>query len=270
MKRESEDSLMTETRDYEKPLKKKIVNKIGMEFILVPGGTFIMGTDDVVDDPSDLDAVENAVKEMEKEKGFTRYDFAPKHVVEVKPFYMGRYPVTQAQWFRVMGLNKATFKGGWDFPMESVNWYDAQEFIKKINEMMETDAHRLPTEAEWEYCCRAGSQADYCFEGRVSRLENYAWYGRNAGFRPKAVGLKKANKFGLFDMHGLVYEWTSTEERAYPYRADDGRESPDCMGPRVVRGGSWLTDEYFCRCGFRDWHLPVHRDHDIGLRLAVS
>lgn len=259
-----------ELEPREKTLKKKIVNKIGMEFILIPGGSFVMGTEDVTQDPADLEAVSAAVRELEKEENFTRYDFAPRHVVQVEPFYMGRYPVTQAQWTRIMGLNKASFKGGWDFPMETVNWYEANEFVRKINEMMETDAHRLPTEAEWEYCCRAGTQADYCFEGRATRLDNYAWFGRNAGFRPRAVGGKKANKFGLFDIHGLVWEWTSTKEAAYPYRPDDGREDPGGADPRVVRGGSWLSDPYFCRCGFREWHLPVHRDHDVGFRLAVS
>lgn len=254
----------------EKPLKKRIVNKIGMEFILVPGGEFVMGADDLATDPHDLDEVIRAVQAAEARPNFSRYDFSPRHAVTVKPFYMGRFPVTQGQWTRVMGLNKASFKGGWDFPMETVTWYEAREFCQRLNEMMDTDAHRLPTEAEWEFCCRAGSTGEYCFEGRTSRLENYAWYGRNAGFRPRPVGQLKANKFGLFDMHGLVWEWTSSEERGYPYRSDDGREDPTGPGPRVVRGGSWKSNDYFCRCGFRDWHLPVHRDHDVGFRVAVS
>lgn len=258
------------SENYEKPLKKKITNKIGMEFILVPGGEFIMGTDDLAADPEDLDAVETEVRKLEQTENFSRYDFAPKHKAAVKSFYMGRYPVTQAQWTRVMGSNKASFKGGWDLPMETVNWHEAQDFIQRLNEMMETDAHRLPTEAEWEFCCRAGVQADYCFEGRANRIDNYAWHQGTAGFRPKPVGQKKPNKYGLYDMHGLVWEWTSTLERTYPYRVEDGREDPDELGPRVVRGGSWLMDPYFCRCGFRDWHLPVHRDHDIGFRVAVS
>ncbi|MFH1092333.1 MAG: formylglycine-generating enzyme family protein [Pseudomonadota bacterium] len=254
----------------EKPLKKKLVNRIGMEFVLAPGGEFILGADDLVKDPTDLIAVEAAIRKEEQSSKFSRYDFAPKHLVKVKPFYMGRHPVTQAQWVRIMGLNKASFKGGWDLPMETVNWYEAREFIRRLNEMMNTDAHRLPTEAEWEFCCRAGSRGDYCFEGRAFRLENYAWYAKNAGFRPRPVGQKKPNKFGLHDMHGLVWEWTSSQEMGYPYRADDGREDPNGSLPRVVRGGSWLSHEYFCRCGFREWHLPVHRDHDIGFRVAVS
>ncbi|MEW5725585.1 MAG: formylglycine-generating enzyme family protein [Thermodesulfobacteriota bacterium] len=254
----------------EKPLKKKLVNKIGMEFILAPGGRFVMGLEDVTADPADLEAVAAAVRELEKREHFTRYDFAPRHVVEVKPFYMGRYPVTQAQWCRVMPLNKSTFKGGLDHPVETINWHEAREFIARLNEMMNTDAHRLPTEAEWEFCCRAGAAGDYCFDGRVSRLDHYAWFAENTRFRPRPVGQKKPNKFGLFDLHGLVWEWTSTEERSYPYQAADGREDPAALGPRVVRGGSFLSDAYFCRCGFRDWHLPVHRDHDIGFRVAVS
>jgi len=252
------------------PLKKKITNKIGMEFMFIPGGEFIMGTDDLVADPTDLAAVEAAVREQEKQEHFTRYDTAPRHLVEVKPFYLGRTPVTQGQWERVMGRNKASYKGGFDFPMETVSWYDVLEFIDKLNEMLETDAHRLPTEAEWEFACRAGSDGDYCFDGRTSRLDHYAWFGTNAGFRPRPVAQKKSNKFKLYDMHGLVWEWTSSIERSYPYRADDGREDPDDPDARVVRGGGWLSDPYFLRCGFRDFHLPVHRDHDIGFRLAVS
>jgi len=254
----------------EKPLKKKLVNKIGMEFILVPGGEFIMGKDELVDDPYDLASVERRVRELAGEKDFSRYDFAPKHVVKIKPFYMGRYPVTQGQWTRIMGLNKASFKGGWDFPMETVNWYEAQEFIQRLNDFMNTDAHRLPTEAEWEFCCRAGTRGEYCFEGRASRLDHYAWFEANSRFQPHPVGQKRPNKFGLFDLHGLVWEWTSSREQLYPYRADDGREDPEGPAPRVVRGGSWLSDAYFCQCGFRDWHLPVHRDHDVGFRVAVS
>ncbi|MEW6265448.1 MAG: formylglycine-generating enzyme family protein [Thermodesulfobacteriota bacterium] len=254
----------------ERPLKKKLVNKIGMEFILVPGGEFIMGDVDVVEDPADLAAVEAKVRELEKAPGFNRYDFAPRHLVQVKAFYLGRCPVTQAQWVRIMGLNKASFKGAWDLPMETVSWYDVQEFIRRLNELMNTDAHRLPTEAEWEFCCRAGGQGDYCFDGGVGRLDNHAWYSRNAGFRTRPVGQLRPNKYGLQDMHGLVWEWTSTLEKAYPYRSDDGREDPAGPGHRVVRGGSWLTDAYFCRSAFREFHLPTHRDHDLGFRLAVS
>ena len=252
----------------EKPLKKRLVNKIGMEFILVPGGEFIMGADDAAEDPRDLAAVEAAVRELEKEDNFTRYDFAPRHLVQVKPFYMGRYPVTQAQWDRVMGRNPATFKDGWDYPIESINWYQALEFIDRLNEMMKTDAHRLPTEAEWEYCCRAGSSGDYCFEGRLTRLANYAWFGANAGFRPRAVGQKKANKFGLFDMHGLVWEWTSTEERSYPYRPDDGREDLKASGLRVRRGGSWFSTPALVRCAYRLRYAPGGGYRRGGFRVA--
>lgn len=241
-----------------------------MEFVLAPGGEFIMGTEDLIENPNDLDALTIAVSAIEAAEGFSRYDFQPKHKAAVEPFYMGRYPVTQAQWTRVMGNNKATFKGGWDLPMETVSWHDCFKFIDKLNEMMDTDAHRLPTEAEWEFCCRAGSKADYCFDGRASRLDNYAWYTDNTKFRPQPVGQKRPNKFGLFDMHGLVWEWTSSKEMGFPYRADDGREDHEGPQPRIVRGGSFLSDEFFCRCGFRDWHLPVHRDHDVGFRLAVS
>jgi formylglycine-generating enzyme required for sulfatase activity len=253
-----------------KPLKKKIVNPLGMEFVLISGGEFIMGTDDLVPDPRDSAAVEAAIGRQEAKENVNRWDTAPKHLAQVDTFYLGRAPVTQGQWERVMGKNQASYKGGFDFPMETVSWFEVNEFIKRLNEMVGTDAHRLPTEAEWEYACRAGSQGDYCFEGRASRLEHYAWYGQNAGFRPRPVRQKKANKFNLFDIHGLVWEWTSSLEKSYPYRADDGREDPDKPEARIVRGGGWKSDPYFLRCGFREWFLPVHRDHDIGFRLAVS
>lgn len=254
----------------EKPLKKKIVNPLGMEFVLIPGGEFIMGTDDLVPDPGDIEAVKSAIHEQEQKENFKRWDTAPKHINRVKTFYLGRTPVTQGQWEKVMGRNQASNKGGFDFPMETVSWYEVNDFIKRLNDMLETDAHRLPAEAEWEYACRAESLGDYCFEGRANRLEHYSWYGENAGFRPRPVAQKKANKFNLFDIHGLVWEWTSSLEKSYPYRADDGREDPGRPEARVVRGGGWKSDPYFLRCGFRDWHLPVHRDHDLGFRLAVS
>ncbi len=254
----------------EKPLKKKIVNPLGMEFVLIPGGKFIMGTDDLAPDPGDIDAVKSAIHAQEQKENFKRWDTAPKHINRVQTFYLGRTPVTQGQWEKVMGRNQASYKGGFDFPMETVSWFEVNDFIERLNDMLETDAHRLPTEAEWEYACRAASSGDYCFEGRANRLAHYAWYGENAGFRPRPVAQKKANKFNLFDIHGQVWEWTSSWEKSYPYRADDGREDPDRPEARVVRGGGWKSDAYFLRCGFREWHLPVHRDHDLGFRLAVS
>jgi len=158
-----------------------------MEFVLIPAGTFTMGSPD-----SDSNAYDH-------EK--------PAHQVTIsEPFYMGKYEVTQAQWKAVMGENPSRFKGD-DHPVENVSWEDVQQFIQKLNAKEGKEACRLPTEAEWEYAARAGTTTIYSFGNNASQLGNYAWYDENSGNTTHPVGDKPPNPWGLYDMHGNVWEW---------------------------------------------------------------
>jgi len=129
-------------------------------------------------------------------------DELPRHKVTItKPFYIGKYEVTQEQWVAVMGSNPSRFKGR-RRPVENVSWNDVQKFIKKLNEKEKTTKYRLPTEAEWEYAARAGEPGSYCFGDLVADLPLYAWYYHNANAQTHEVGQLKPNSWGLYDMHG--------------------------------------------------------------------
>jgi formylglycine-generating enzyme required for sulfatase activity len=188
----------------------------------------------------------------------------PEHPVHIsQPFYLGKYPVTQAQWATVMGNNPSVFKGHPDWPVENVSWEDVQEFIRQLNAKEGGARYRLPTEAEWEYACRAGSTTSYCFGDDPNQLGEYAWYKENAGGQPHSVGRLKPNAWGLYDMHGNVWEWVQDWYRPYPtdpLSASPGRE-------RVNRGGSWVWDARFCRSATRGRLTPGHRAYDTGFRL---
>ena len=182
-----------------------------------------------------------------------------------KDFKMGKYEVTQAQWEAVMGENPSEFKGA-NNPVENVSWNDCQEFLKKLNALPAVKesglVFRLPTEKEWEYACRAGSTGDYCkladgTEITKSTLGKVAWYEKNVVFgQTYPVGQKMPNAFGLYDMHGNVWEWCEDL-----YRAGDS--------DRVLRGGSWNSDSGFCRASYRSCSNPVNRRNRLGFRLAA-
>jgi formylglycine-generating enzyme required for sulfatase activity len=179
---------------------------------------------------------------------------------------MGRYEVTQKQWLEIMGDNPSHFKGD-DLPVEWVSWEDVQEFIRKLNEKEGTDKYRLPSEAEWEYACRAGTSTRYSFGNSESNLGDYAWYGDNLGDETQPVGLKKPNSWGLYDMHGNVWEWVQ-DSRHYSYNGapTDGSAWESGDGAyRVIRGG-WGNDAKDCRSAVR---LFVHRNYGyfLGFRL---
>ena len=180
-----------------------------------------------------------------------------------KNFKMGKYEVTQAQWEAVMGENPSRFKGA-DNPVENVSWDDCQEFLKKINALPSVKksglVFRLPTENEWKYACRAGSTGDYFkladgTEITKSTLGEVAWYEDNSGRKTHLVGQKKPNAFGLYDMHGNVWEWCE-DLSGYSYR--------------VNLGGSWDYDSGRCTVGYRGRDNPNFRNFDLGFRLAAS
>jgi len=189
-----------------------------------------------------------------KQKEFTN-SIGMKFVkIPGKDYYMGKYQVTQREWKAVMDSNPSHFKGD-DLPVETISWNDCQEYIERLNHKEGTYKYRLPTEKEWEHACRAGSTTKYCFGDDEGQLGNYAWYRDNSGIKTYTVGTKKPNKWGLHDMHGNVWEWTSTAE---------GSNS------RVVRGGCWLFSAVCCLSTLRGWYEVDTRNLILGIRLVRS
>lgn len=246
-------------------------NQIGMEFGYVPAGTFMMGS-------------ENG-QTWEK----------PVHQVTIREgFYMGRYEVTQAQWQQVMGSNPSYFKNCDQCPVEQVSWNDAQEFIQRLNAHGDGFIYRLPSEAEWEYACRAGRTGDF-----TGNLDLTAWYGNNSGQRyldaaeiwrqypntafqyiaknggkTHPAGQKQPNAFGIYDMYGNVWEWCADYyHENYNGSPNDG--SPWLMGgastPRVMRGRSWVDDAAHIRSTDRSGVMPdVRTGTNYGFRVVAT
>jgi formylglycine-generating enzyme required for sulfatase activity len=224
-------------------------NSIGMEFVSIPAGAFEMGS-------------------PPNEEG--RYgDEGPVHHVAIeKTFYMGSYEVTQEQWRAVMGDNPSSFEGD-DLPVESVPWDDVQEFINKLNAKEGTDKYRLPSEAEWEYACRAGTTTRYSFGDSDSNLGEYAWYTDNSGSKTHLVGQKKPNPWGLYDMHGNVWEWVQdTWHSNYNGAPTDGSAWEGAGANRVRRGGSWYRNARRCRSADRNSSVQGGRAGSLGFRLV--
>lgn len=187
-----------------------------------------------------------------------------------KPFYMGTTEVTHEQWQAVMGNNPSRFKGAKN-PVERVSWKDCQAFVKKLNVKYNGLAFALPTDAEWEYACRAGSTTKYCFGDSKKELGDHAWYGANSDNKTHPVGLKKPNVFGLYDMHGNVSEWCQDWSGKDHY--ENSREV-DPLGAtrgafRVLRGGSWSVNPAECRSASRLWSAPTYRHIVFGCRVVV-
>ena len=203
-------------------------------------------------------------------------DEKPVHKVTLtKPFYMGKFPVTQEQYQLVMGANPSYFQGdkikggggSGKHPVEQVSWDDAQEFCKRLSASSGRTV-RLPTEAEWEYACRAGSGAKYCFGDDEGKLGDYAWYSANSGNATHPVGEKKPNKFGLYDMHGNVWEWCQDWYGDYPAKAVKNPAGPAAGVCRVLRGGSWDYYPGLCWSAGRVRDYPDDRRYCIGFRVV--
>jgi len=193
-------------------------------------------------------------------------------------YYMQATEVTQGQWERVMGtrpwLGKKYVRENANNPAVYVSWEDARKFIKRLNQKEGTRKYRLPTEAEWEYACRAGSTMRFCFGGSDSQLGNYAWYYKNArdvGDKyAHAVGTKRSNAWGLYDMHGNVWEWCQDWYGDYPPGSVTNPTGPTSGSNRVLRGGSWNNSAGYCRSANRFWYEPGPRNNHLGFRLAFS
>jgi formylglycine-generating enzyme required for sulfatase activity len=239
---------------------KEITNSIGMKLLLIPKGTFMMGS-------------------PETEKG--RQENETQHEVTIsKDYYLGVHEVTQAQYETVMGKNPSHFQGAIvgnenaDLPVENVSWDDAVEFCKKLSDLPEEKkagrVYRLPTEAEWEYACRAGSKTAYSFDDEEGLLPEYGWFNRNSSNRTHTVGLLEPNAWGLYDMHGNVWEWCSDWYGDYPKGAVRNPTGPKVGSDRVCRGGSWNGVASYCRSALRYWYVPSFRNNYLGFRLALS
>ncbi len=208
-----------------------------------------------------------------------RHDDEKQHKVRIeKPFYMGVYEVTQGQYKAVTGENPSHFKGSDDLPVEQVCWHDAVDFCKKLSQKTGRTV-RLPTEAEWEYACRAGTTTPFSFGRTISTAEanydgNYTYGNGVKGVdREKTIpvgSLKKPNAWGLHDMHGNVGEWTSSKYAEYPYKADDGREEAGGAASRVLRGSSWHLSPDYLRAAIRGKGPPGAWHNSIGFRVCVS
>jgi formylglycine-generating enzyme required for sulfatase activity len=226
---------------------KSITNTIGMKFNKIPAGTFLMGS-------------------PETEEG--RYGNQHQHEVTItKAFYMQTTEVTQGQWKALMGTEpwtgNSTVKAGPNYAASYVNWNDAVAYCKKLSEK-EGKTYRLPTEAEWEYACRAGTQTTWSFGNDENKLGDHAWYDKNAGDIGERyahqVGLKKPNAFGLYDMHGNVFEWCHDYYGEDYYKSSPEKDptGPTSGSSRVLRGGSWNYSTRNTRSAYR-----VSNDADV-------
>jgi len=215
-----------------------------------------------------------AQAQAEYSAAFARYNDAgdyekPAHEVTItKPFYMGKYKVTQEQYAQVMGTNPSRFRGP-RLPVETVSWDDAQEFCKKVSEKTGQTV-RLPTEAGWEFACRAGTTTVYYTGDTEADLGRAAWYGVNSKGTTHPVGQKEPNAWGLYDMHGNVWEWCQDWYKKY-----EGGAAADPTGPatgtyRVVRGGVWLFSPGYCRSAARYGRAPVQRDYTGGFGVVLA
>jgi formylglycine-generating enzyme required for sulfatase activity len=251
------------------PLKmagKEITNSIGMKLVRIKPGKFIMGS------PTD-----------EKD----RRDDEHLHEVEItKAFYMGVYTVTQAEYKEVVGSNPSYFSadgGGKDkvkgldtskFPVEDVSWEEAVKFCEKLSGMAKEKAagrvYRLPTECEWEYACRAGTKTRYYTGDDEDDLKNAGWYRENSDGRTHKVGEKKANAFGLYDMHCNVRQWCSDWYGKGYCQNSDKRDpkGPESGDSRVLRGGCWKNNAWNCRSAYRNYNAPGNRACNYGFRVV--
>ncbi len=241
---------VSKTKSPPKELTVDLGKGIKLEMVLIPAGEFLMGSPD-----SDKEA----------------YPFEkPQHRVRItKPFYLGKYLVTQEQWEAVMGNNPSRFKGPKN-PVEQVSWEDCQKFLGKLNAKVGSGAGKfqLPSEAQWEFACRAGSTTKYYFGDDAARLGDYAWYTANSEDKTHPVGEKKPNASGLYDMHGNVWEWCQDWFEDYKESPVDDPTGAATGSYRVLRGGGWGDPAGFCRSAYRDRVFPGYGYDYLGLRVS--
>lgn len=264
-----------------------ITNSIGMKLVLIGPQEVMMG-------PADWDKDADS-REHRRPRGkialvapaeflmgspnsaqWSHSSEQPQHRVRItNPFYVGATEVTQGQYEQVMGENPSRYKGDPQWPVESVCWEDAVEFCRRLSKK-EDRTYRLPTEAEWEYVCRAGSTTTWCFGDSESQLDEYAWFRDNSKVgrrgRTHPVGQKKPNAWGLYDMHGNVQEWCSDwygKEYYYTQAAGTDPQGPDSGEYRIFRGGDYSSGAKDTRSAVRKYEVPVATFYDLGFRVVL-
>jgi len=223
-----------------------MTNSIGMILARIPAGDFEMGS-----------------------SSYSVETFVHKVTLSTD-FWIGQYEVTQEEYRRVMGTSPAAFPGD-ARPVEQVSWEDAAEFCQRLG-TREHKVYRLPTEAEWEYVCRAGGRTAFCYGDDDTRLGEFAWYDASAGWKTHPVGSRKPNVWGIHDMHGNVWEWCMDwyGEEFYSAGAAVDPQGPSTGRYRVLRGGCWFNRPVFCRSGRRDFNWPTYQDHGVGFRVVLQ
>lgn len=216
-----------------------------MKMVFVPPRRFLMGAPDETD-----------------------FEYGkPQHLVTVAAFHLGQCPVTQQQWHAVMDTNPSNFTDEPTLPVESVSWLEATDFCKRLSALT-GKIYRLPSEAEWEYACRAGSTGDYAGDANAM-----AWHSGNSGGRTQPVGQRQPNGFGLYDMHGNVWEWCA-DTHHYFYQGAPADGSAWMSGGkgdlRMIRGGSWYDDLNICTSFWRGQLNPNTREPYTGFRVACG
>jgi formylglycine-generating enzyme required for sulfatase activity len=238
----------------------EFTNSIGMKLVLIHKGTFMMGS-------------------PESEEGCEEWE--TQHQVTIsRDYYLGVTAVTQAQFEKVMGTNPSFFQGNKirgsssNHPVDTVWWEESVEFCNELSELPEEKKagreYRLPTEAEWEYACRAGSKTAYSFGDNVELLSDYAWFDRNSGNQTHPVAKKKPNAWGLYDMHGNVWEWCSDWYDDYPKFAVTDPIGPSTGAEYVIRGGGCYNHAMNCRSANRCAALSEPDSYYCGFRVALS
>lgn len=239
--------------DDAEPGEVRELTRLKIKFCWCPPGTFQMG--------SSADAPGHLLNE-------TQFD-----VTFSNGFWMQQTELTQNQYEQLMGSNPAFFKGPQN-PIESLTWTEATEFCRRLSELPPEkkagNRFRLPTEAEWEYACRAGSTTDFCYGDDEAGLEEYAWYHKNSGRTTHPVAKKLANAWGLHDMHGNVSEWCQDFYGAYPRNAVTDPRGPESGDKRVLRGGGWFFVPMYARSAHRNAYVPSARYVGLGFRLVAT
>jgi formylglycine-generating enzyme required for sulfatase activity len=233
------------------PLVIQLNDKVTMHFVWCPPGTFLMGS-------------------PPGEAG--RHDDEVQHRVTLtKGFYLAEVPMTQEQWQAVMGSNPSKFMGD-HRPVESVTWDECQDFCRKLS-ARNGKRYRLPTEAEWEYACRAGTTMAYCGGDGPGALKKVGWCSHDGTYgsarETKAVGGLLPNAWGLYDMHGNVWEWCADWYTAYPPNDVTDPQGGRYGDARVLRGGCWFNVPRDCRSAYRLSDAPGNRDDTSGCRVVL-